>query len=109
MTMSCKASAAREVIGMCRCFYIKENDPAFVPILDGAEKSSLFPRFQKTYAPDAAEGSNQGLDQSACERSVGFALCTNCNARRAGIKANLPVSNISGFRQSKLVSVDLSA
>ena len=41
---------------MCRCFYIKENDPAFAPILDGAEKSPLFPRFQKSYAAPLVHG-----------------------------------------------------
>lgn len=50
--MSCKASAAWEVIGMCCRFYIKENDTAFMPILEGAESSPLFPRFQKSYTFD---------------------------------------------------------
>ena len=34
---------------MCCRFYIKENDPDFIPILDGAEKSGLFPRVQKAH------------------------------------------------------------
>ena len=54
--MSCKASAAWEVIGMCCPFYIKENDTAFMPILEGAESSPLFPRFQKSYAAPLARG-----------------------------------------------------
>ena len=36
---------------MCCRFYIKENDPDFVPILEGAETSGLYPRIQKAH-PD---------------------------------------------------------
>ena len=41
---------------MCCRFYIKENDTAFMPILEGAESSPLFPRFQKSYAAPLARG-----------------------------------------------------
>lgn len=41
---------------MCCSFYIKENDTAFMPILEGAESSPLFPRFQKSYAAPLARG-----------------------------------------------------
>lgn len=41
---------------MCCRFYIKENDPDFVPILEGAETSGLYPRIQKAHPDPLVRG-----------------------------------------------------
>ncbi len=51
---------------MCCRFYIKENDPDFAPIVDGAEKSSLYPRVQKAHpAPLVRSGEVRPTDVAA--------------------------------------------
>ena len=51
---------------MCCRFYIKENDPDFAPIVDGAEKSGLYPRVQKAHpAPLVRSGEVRPTDVAA--------------------------------------------
>lgn len=51
---------------MCCRFYIRENDPDFAPIVEGAEKSRLFPRVQKTHpAPLVRAGEVRPTDIAA--------------------------------------------
>lgn len=51
---------------MCCRFYIKDNDPDFAPIVDGAEKSGLYPRVQKAHpAPLVRSGEVRPTDVAA--------------------------------------------
>ena len=51
---------------MCCRFYIKENDPDFAPIVNGAETSGLYPRIQKAHpAPLVRAGEVRPMDVAA--------------------------------------------
>ena len=51
---------------MCCSFYIKDHDPDFALILEGAEKSGLFPRVQKVHpAPLVRAGEVRPTDVAA--------------------------------------------